>query len=170
MKKNRLFLYIISAVLVSGIVFSLYVIFKIRTIRNLRTSAGSISSEAAVKAGHGTASENKPGKNIPSKMWAAEFIEIAYDKANRVGIRNLVIEQKSKDISPANITAQHSSRKIRSYPARISFSSGYREMAEFIRELQSMDRLVTIEGLKIKGEKSSLAVDITVVTYSMEAK
>ena len=59
-----------------------------------------------------------------------------------------------------------------SYPITINFNSGYRDLAEFIREIQNHERLVTLKSIRAKPEKEKdyLAVEIVADLYSMEEK
>ena len=102
-------------------------------------------------------------------MWTTEFIETAYTTSRKYGIRDLTFDQKSVDSSRRQ--AQGNGRQsLQSYPVRMTFHAGYREMAEFIQELQGLEKLVTIDNLKVKREKKFLAIEMTASTYAMEGK
>jgi hypothetical protein len=111
-------------------------------------------------------------KAIPEKLWATEFMETVYTTAKKHDIKDLTFEQKAgSDQVRAHRPAMNKAKAqkaIKAHPVKISFRSGYRAVAEFVREIQSLDKPITIEGLKIKRDKGALSVEMTASTYSME--
>lgn len=167
--QTKPFFVVLAIVVVTGLIFSLYAYSKIRSIRELRTTIDKIGTERARAVWKDADGGSDTQKSIPQKMWTTEFIETAYTVSQKYRITDMTFEQKSLDSArkqtPANIRLT-----LQSYPVKITFHAGYREMAEFIRELQDLERLVTVDNLKVKSEKSYLAVEITLSTYAMEGK
>ncbi len=171
MKDQKKAFYIILAVVIgTGLIFSLYAFSKIRAIHDLRAAIEKTGSERA-RAIEKDSDSSTPlrGVNIPQKMWTTEFIETAYSASRKYGIRDLTFEQKSVDSSRRQ-TQGNGRISLQSYPVTMTFHAGYREMADFIQELQGLERLVTIDSLKVKREKSYLAVEMTASSYAMEGK
>lgn len=171
--RNKAFYLIVAVVLITGLIFSLYAFSKIRSIHELRAALEKSGAERALAIEknsdlRGTITPLR-GIAIPRKIWATEFIETAYNASRKYGISNLTFEQKSPE-SARRQTQGNSRQSFQSYPVKMTFHAGYREMAEFIRELQGLDRLVTIDNLRVKSEKSYLAVEMTISTYTMEGK
>lgn len=169
--EKKAFYIILAVVIVTGLIFSLYAFSKIKAIRELRATIEKNSAERArviAKDSDSSTDVRKPTL-IPQKMWTTEFIETVYNTSRRHGIRDLTFEQKSADSSRRQ-TQGNSLLSFQSYPVKMTFHAGYREMAEFIRELQGLEKLVTIDNLKVKHEKNILAIEMTASTYAMEVK
>jgi len=170
MKNRKKAFYIILAVVtITGLIFSLYAFSKIRSIRELRAAIEKTGAERARAIEKDSDSSIDVTKSLPRKMWTTEFIETAYTASRKYGIRDLTFEQKSVDSSRRQ-TQGSRQLSLQSYPVKMTFHAGYREMAEFIQELQRLERLVTIDNLRVKSEKSYLAVEMTASTYAMEGK
>ena len=170
MKNPRQAFYIIlAAVLITGLIFSLFAFSKIRAIRGLRTAIEKTAAERERLGKKDADGSTQAQKSIPRKMWTTEFIETVYSTSQKYGIRDLTFEQKSVESSRRQ--AQGIGRiTLQSYPLRMTFHAGYREMAEFIQKLQGLEKLVTIDSLKIKREQGFLAIEMTASTYAMEEK
>lgn len=170
MKKQKKAFYIILAVVIStGLIFSFYAFSKIRSIHKLRAAIEKSGTERLLAIEKESKSSAGVKKSIPPKMWTTEFIETAYTTSQKYGIRDLTFEQKSADSSRRQPRG-NGQPALKSYPVRMTFHAGYREMAEYIQELQGLEKLVTIDSLKVKHEKSYLVIDMTATTYSMEGK
>ncbi|MBI5075677.1 MAG: type 4a pilus biogenesis protein PilO [Nitrospirae bacterium] len=173
--RKKAFYTILAVVISTGLIFSLYAVSKIRSIHELRAAVEKTATERLQAIRKDSDSSTDAGKSapkgaiVPPKMWTTEFIETAYNASQKYGIRNLTFEQKSSDSSRRQ-TPGNSRLSLQAYPVKMTFHAGYREMAEFLRELQDLDRLVTIDNLRVKSEKSYLAAEVTISTYAMEGK
>lgn len=179
MKKPKItFILVLMAIIVSGLLFSFYVKTKISSIKNLRASI-----EELQKNGQVSIEEDKGGiKNLkelfPEEGNITEFIENTYRISKLRGIKNFTFERKNRElidlgsgkILKAIPVSVQKPKVIYSYPIKISFNSNYRNMAEFIREIQNQDRMVTIESLMVKPDNEYLAVEIVVNIFSMEER
>lgn len=184
MKKQKwLFILLISGVIISGIIFSFYTKSKISSIRDLRSSI----KEFDISRKQAAVEESDASRNlhelIPETDGITGFIENIYRISVRRSLKHLTLDYKDREfielntgkllkaipVSEQKLSAQKP-KVLYSYPMKIHFYSGYREMAEFIREVQSQPRLVTIEDLKVKPEKSLLSVEMTIHIYSTEGK
>lgn len=173
--QKKAFYILVTVVITTGLIFTLYAFSKIRSIHELRAAIkrSGEERELAIRknsdSSAGAAISNRRGAFIPRKLWTTEFIETAYTSSRKYGIRNLSFDQKSPESSRRQPQGQDRPA-LQVYPVKMTFHAGYREMAEFLRELQELDRLVTIDNLRVKNEKSYLAVEVTVSTYAMEGK
>jgi Tfp pilus assembly protein PilO len=168
-KEKKVFFIILAVILITGLIFSLYAFSKIKSIRELRAAIEKTGAEHTRAIEKESKSSTDAKKVMPQKIWTTEFIETAYTISRKYEIRDLTFDQKSVDRSHRQ-TQGNSRLSLQSYPVRMTFHAGYREMAEFIQELQGLEKLVTIDSLKIKREKSALAVEMTANTYAMEVK
>lgn len=174
-KSKILFLAIITAVVVSGLLFSLYCKSKIASIKNLRTSIETLQDKNLLV-------EREP-ENIqklralfPEKTYITEFIEDIYKISKQLKIKNLFFEQKNQEfielasgrVLKALPKTGEKPQVLYSFPVKITFQAGYRNMAEFVREIQNQERFVTIESLKAKRDKGYLSVEIVADIYSTE--
>lgn len=167
--EKKIFYIILAAVLITGLLFSFYAFSKIRSIHALRAVIEETGAERAQAIGKDSDRSAEVRKTLPERIWTTEFIETAYNASRKYGIRDLTFDQKSGG-SSHRLTSGNGRPSLQSYPVRMTFRSGYREMADFIQALQGLDKLVTIDSLKIKRQKSYLAVEMTASTYAMEVK
>lgn len=178
MKKPKiLFIAIVTAIIVSCIVFSLYCKSKIASMKSLRTSIKAFQKSTLL-------AEEESGnlKNLrelfPERAYITEFIEDIYKISKQRTIRNLFFEQKNQEfielssgrVLKALPTSGEKPKVLSSFPVKITFHSGYRNMAEFVREIQNQERLTTIESLKANRDKGYLAVEMVVDIYSTEER
>jgi Tfp pilus assembly protein PilO len=178
MKKSRIiFISVMTALVISGIFFSVYFKNKIKNIKNLRASienlyAAGMPAEEAPKESTGL------NQLFPPKGGTTEFIENIFILSKKYFIKDMHIEYKSHEAIESGTGKQMSSghesgqkkNVIYAHPIRINFNSGYRNMAEFIREIQNRERLVSVKSLKATKGKYLLSVELVLNIYSMEEK
>jgi len=179
MKKMKVaFILLVTAVIVSGLLFSLYVNSKISSIKRLQSSIAELQENSLINVKEETGAIKNLKVLFPDEGNNTESVEKAYRIAKSHGIKNLVFEQRSRELielSSGKIlkTMPASGKKqkvIYVYPIKISFNSGYRNMAEFIREIQNQDRMVTVENLTAKRDTEHLSVEMVVSIYSTEER
>ena len=170
------FIVIIIFLAVSGIIFSFYVKSGFDTIRSLKTNIASLAE------GNKYTSVREPEgieglkELFPQSGSATEFIEKAYMISGSYNIYDITFNYNKRefiDLASGNILkalpSSGSMPKVISLDSiKISFISDYRGLTEFIRELQNLSRLVTIDGLNVKNKGTSLAVEMVVNIYSTE--
>jgi Tfp pilus assembly protein PilO len=166
-------------VIISGIFFSIYVKSRIGEIKRLRAS---IEELQRGKTDIVTSAEGKDIEILkglfPSDSNTAGFIEDIYRIAGRYNIKNLIIEQKSTEyveLSTGKVLkvipkTEQKPNVLYSYPILIIFNTGYRDMAEFIREVQNSERFTSVNTLNVKKAKRGLIVDMLINIYSMEGR
>lgn len=177
-RQKILFLLILAALILSGIVFFFYAKSTFSLIKNLRSSIEEFQkkSQEDLKKNAGGI-QNLKGL-FPEEGNITEFIENAYRISKQRGIRNLTFEQRRTefiDLSSGKVlkSVPVSGKKpkvIYAYPVKFSFDSGYRNMAEFIREIQNQNRLVTIQSLTAKRDIDHLSAEMVVTVYSMKER
>lgn len=179
MKKPKIaFIIVLTAVIVSGLLFSLYVKSKFSSIRSLRASIEELQKNNRDAVEKDTGEIENLKELFPEAADITAFIENVYRISKLQGINNLTFEQKNReliDLSSGKIlkampVSGQKPRVIYSYPIKISFNSGYRNMAEFIREIRNQDRLATIESLTAKRDIENLTVEMVVNIYSTEGR
>lgn len=179
MKKPKIaFIIVMTAVIVSGLLFSLYVKSNFSSIRSLRASIEELQKKNREAVEKDTGEIENPKELFPESADIAAFIENAYRISKLRGIKNLTFEQKGRElidlgsgkILKAMPVSGQKPRVIYSYPIKISFNSGYRNMAEFIREIRNQDRLAAIESLTAKRDIEYLTVEMVVNIYSTEER
>jgi len=179
MKKPKItFLIVLTAVIVSGLLFSFYVKSKFSSIKSLRASIEELQKDNQASIEEDTGGIKNLKELFPQSGNITEFIENVYRISKLRGIKNLTFEQKRRElidlgsgkILKAMPVSGQKPGVIYSYPVKISFNSNYRNMAEFIREIQNQDRLATIESLMVKRDIEYLTVDMFVNIYSTEER
>ena len=179
MKKMKVaFILLIAALVVSGLVFSLYAKSKFSSIKSLRTSIEEFQKKNREAIESHTDELQILKELFPEADNITEFIETAYRISKLQGIKNLTFEQRNREFIELSSgktvkTRPDSGKKVKgiyAYPVKISFDSGYRNMAEFIREIQNQNRMVTIGNLMAKRDTDHLSVEMVVTIYSTEEK
>ena len=179
MKKMKgAFILLIAAVIVSGLLFAAYVKAKRSSIQEVRSSIEELQKSTQITAEGAPETISNLRQLFPAEGAVTEYIEKAYWIAKSHAIKNLVLEQRSREFidleSGKALKALPASARnpkvISVYPVKISFTSGYRNMAEFIRELQNQPRMVTIENLAAKRDTEHLSVEMVLNIYSAEER
>jgi len=179
MKRQKIaFILVVTAVIVSGSLFSFYVKSKVSSIKSLRSSIRNYDKVKDVITAKETVGINNLKELFPETGNIPGFIENTYMISKKYSVKNLTFEQKGRefiDLGSGKVLKELPAVKqkvkvIYSYPVKINFYSGYRNMAEFIREMQNQERLVTIHGLTIKRDKETLAAEMVVYVYSTEER
>ncbi len=175
--RSRLSLIVISAVIITGILFSLYVKGKISSINSLRADLSTLSVDTTIQAAANPYAFENLKQLVPQKSNTPAFIEYAYRIAQKYAVEDISFEQKTREhiepltgqAMPARSPAQKEAKGIYSYPIKIRFESSYRNAAEFLRELQNAERLVQVRQLTMNRNKDSLHIDMQVIIFSTEA-
>ena len=177
-KMKGAFLLLIAAVVVSGLLFAAYVKAKRSSIKKVQASIEELQKSTQVTPESDPETILSLRELFPPEGAVTEYIEKAYWIAKSHAIKNLVFEQRSREFIDSGSgkvikTLPASSQKpggISVYPVKISFTSGFRNMAEFIRELQNQPRMVTIENLTAKRDTEHLSVEMVLNIYSAEER
>ena len=179
MKKMKgAFFLLIAAVIVSALLFAVYVKAGLSSIKKAQASIEELQKSSQVTPEGDPETIRSLRELFPAEGAVTEYIEKAYWIAKSHAIKNLVFEQRSREFIDAGSgkvikTLPASAQKkavISVYPVKISFTSGYRDMAEFIRELQNQPRMVTIENLAAKRDIDHLSVEMILNIYSAEER
>lgn len=175
-KLSHAFITVIALIAVSGILFAFYVRSKLNTIRALNAGIAQLDVSSEFTASGGEKDIDFLKGLFPRSGSTAEFIESAYVISSRYDIDDIEFNYKDRafvsldtgKILKALPTSGITPRIIYRDSVKINFTSDYRSIAEFIRELQNLNRLVKIEGLEVQNRKTSLAVEMVVNIYSAE--
>ncbi|MBI4844469.1 MAG: hypothetical protein HY809_09130 [Nitrospirae bacterium] len=177
-KLSPAFLAIIIFITSTGIVTAVYVKSKRDKIRSLNSAIAETASRRA-RADSTDAHKNEMLKKLfPVSGQTSKFIEEAYVIAERYGINNISFdysERKFMDLGTGSILKALPASGILPDTAlidsvKINFISDFKSAAEFIREIQNLERLVAIEKLKVQKADPSLAVEMIVNIYSTEKR
>ena len=178
MKKPKIvFFAIVTAVAVSGLLFSLYVKSKVSSMKSLRASIEVIQNSTFLDKEESGNTQNLRAL-FPERDYITEFIEDTYKISKKRKINNLFFEQKNQEfielssgrVLKALPATGEKPKVLSSFPVKITFHSGYRNMAEFVREIQNQERLVTVESLKANRDEGYLAVEMVADIYSTEER
>ncbi len=176
-RPGNAFIIIITVVVTTGILFAFFINSKKATIRLLKQSIENISNSENLMLMNRPENVNDLQPLFPDSAGTTEFIEKAYITASKYGIDNLSFNYNNRTFINLD-----TGRTLKAIPSsgikpgflsidsiKVSFTSDYRSLAEFVREIQNFSRLVTIEEMKAYRKKSALAVDIVAKIYSTEA-
>lgn len=178
MKKSKIiFISVIAALVISGIFFSIYFRNKIKNIKNLRASIENlyVAGTPGAETPKGLTDLNQL---FPQKGGTTEFIENIFLISKKYFIKDMLVEYKSHEALALGSGKQmtsgresaHKTGVLYVHPITITFNCGYRNMAEFIREIQDRQRLVSIKTLKVNKGKDLLSAELVLNIYSMEEK
>lgn len=171
------FVLLLAAVVLSAVIAGFLFQAKIRTIHGLRASLASPMREPV--SGSDLGADRKYLKKLyPPESGIPGFLEQMHGMARRNGVQELFFEQRNREMvmpdTGKTVRPQSSATTavatLYRFPVRVSFKSGYRQMAEFIREIQGMERMVTVENLHGRKDKGSLLTEMTVVIYATGEK
>jgi Tfp pilus assembly protein PilO len=165
-------------VLFSAVICFSYAKSTLSTIKNLRASIEDFQRTSRMELEKNAGGIREMKELFPAEGDISGFVEKVYNISRQHGIRALTFEQDRTefiDLSSGKVlksipVSGKKTKVLYAYPIKFSFASGYRNMAEFIREIQAMNRLVTIRSLTAKREIDHLSVDLVVAVYSMEER
>ncbi len=105
-------------------------------------------------------------QNLPREGDVPDFIEELSDIANKFNLRIISINASSS--RPTRVTGENEEVLYRSLPIRIDAKSGFHELGHFLSELESRDRIISTESLRISEERRIPGVhmiDLELRTY-----
>jgi len=112
-------------------------------------------------------------ENFPEKADISSFVESINVLGQRAGLQNMEIatqafsKQKparkapSPDAAPAFV--------LTAYPVKVTFEGNYRAAAQFVREVQKLERYKRIVRMEMKPLKSTLKTIMTIELMAYEA-
>lgn len=105
-------------------------------------------------------------ENLPEEGDLPDFIEELSDIANKFNVR--IISINASTSRPARVTGEDEEALYRSLPIRIDAKSGYHQLGHFLAELESRDRVLSTEALRISEERripGMHMIDLELRTY-----
>lgn len=112
-------------------------------------------------------------KHFPAKADISSFVESIYVLGQRAGLQNMdVVTQAVSKQKPARKTASSDAATafvLTPYPVKVAFEGDYRAAAQFIRELQKLERYKRIVQMEMKPLKSTLKTIMTIELMAYEA-
>jgi Tfp pilus assembly protein PilO len=171
---KRVFILIVTAVIIMGTLFSIHVKFSMSRFDALRRSIHEMYVAKKAEVGVDTVSPENISRLFPETAGVSGFIEHMYGIAVRYGLQDIIFQHSHVEYleygSGRALKALPSSGErpdvLFSYPVIIRFRSDYRGLAEFIREVQNLERLATIETLETRRERDGLSTEMVVSIYS----
>lgn len=171
---KRVFILIVMAVVIVGILFSFHVISRMSRFDALRKSINDVYIATQTFAGDDTGPPVNTSRLFPETAGVAGFIEHIYGIAGIYGLQDIIFQHSQVEYmeygSGRVLKALPSSgiqpEVLFSYPVMIRFRSDYRGLAEFIREVQNLQRLATIERLNTSRDSDGLSTNMVVRIYS----
>ena len=165
---------IVMAVIITGILFSLHIRSRMLRSDALRRSIDEVYVAIQAVASTDTGSTENISRLFPEPADVTGFIEQIYGKAARYGLQDIIFQHNHVEYlefgSGRVLKALPSSGErpdvLFAYPVIIRFRSDYRGLAEFIREVQNLERLATIETLKTRRDSDGISTEMVVSIYS----
>jgi len=111
-------------------------------------------------------------KMFPKSAGIALFVDNLYEAARMAGIkRHAVSTLKTGDVSARRnvkkgVTGE-SGQVLKTYVLKISLEGNYRDTAEYIREVQNIERYKRIVEFAMRPADKLLKTDITIEIYSV---
>lgn len=169
-KKDKRTIYI-SVIIVSLVIGLFYLYSRTGQINSINSQILKLRDEKLGMLRAKVVSE-KMEKMFPEKAGTALFVENLYDKARISGIKKHEVSTfKTGDVPVRNNVAKGTTGKsgkvLKTYSLKISFEGNYRDTAEYIREVQNIERYIRIVELGMKPVDKLLKTDITMEIYSV---
>jgi Tfp pilus assembly protein PilO len=163
---------IYAAVMLAALaVFLLYLYVRTGQIDSIKAETAKARAENQALSRQNAGPENNE-KLFPEKAGTALFVENLYDAARLSGIKKHEVSTVKTSDVPArkNVTkgtSADSGKVLKTYSLKISLEGNYRETAEYIREVQNIERFKRITELGIKPADKLLKTDMTIEIYSL---
>ena len=114
-------------------------------------------------------------KMFPAEAGVASFVEDLYVCAQRAGLKNHeIVTDQAADMDIKAFRRQKGpgpgrTKIVNEYSLRISAEGSYRQIAEYIRQIQNIDRFKKIAELELKPAAGSVSARITLKIFSLGA-
>jgi Tfp pilus assembly protein PilO len=156
---------IFCSLLVSGI----YIGNRIEQTRKLKSQLIKVNEEARnMKAAREREAELFKTA-FPEKADVASFVEALYSCALKTGVKNHeVITMQQKNSAPGGMrkNAGTGSPVLLMYPLKITMEGKYRQIAEYLKEMQKIERFKRVMTIEMKSGKGALTTSIVVEIMS----
>ena len=171
---RRVFILIVTAVIIAGVLFSIHLRFRMSRFDALKRSINKVYVVTQAAAGADTGSSENISRLFPETAGVSGFIEYMYGIAVRYGLQDIIfqhshieyLESGSGRVLKALPSSGERPDVLFAYPVIIRFRSDFRGLAEFIREVQNLERLATIETLNTNRDRDGLSTEMVVRIYS----
>jgi len=168
MKKNDKGIIQTAVIILAAVLF--YLFFRSWQIQGMNAEIAKLRAEKPTVRPEQSNNRN-PEKMFPGKAATALFVENLYDAALASGIRRHEVSTvKMGDISLRNNMTKgkpvRNENVIETYSVKVSLEGNYRDTAEYIREVQNIERYKRIVELRMKPEDKVLRTDVTIEIYS----
>lgn len=111
-------------------------------------------------------------KHFPEKADISSFVESVYILGQRAGLENMdIVTQAVSRQKPARKTTSPAAAPayaLTAYPVKVTFEGNYRSVAQFVREMQKLERYLRIVQLEMKPQKSTLKTIMTIELMAYE--
>jgi len=110
-------------------------------------------------------------KKFPGKADISSFVERLSVLAQKAGMKNVDIIARNDTqvkVMRKNASNANQTRILVTYPIRISFEGKYRVIAEFLKELQEIERYKKVTQIELKPGENSVKATILIDIVSFE--
>lgn len=160
MRKNGILIFSVILILILTIFFAFHVKKRLSGIEKIEKRLAENRSDKQKEK-----TQFKVDKLFLTKNQIPTFIETLYKLAEDNRLKNYDILSKSDRQSGANVQKSKVTgglQGIEIYPLIISIEGDYRNIAEYVRELQNIDRLKKIRDITITPEKRHIKAEISI--------
>ncbi len=155
---------LLSAILIAGIIVLLaYQNIRLKSTNRMKAELHAIAAETTrIKAADIELARLK--KLFPIEADVSFFIENMYQCAQASGIKNHEVSTVS-----ASQTGKSSGKEpaLKIYRVKASFAGNYRNVAEYIRMVQNIERFKRISSFEMKSENGQIMTNLTLELFSL---
>ncbi|MEK6743457.1 MAG: type 4a pilus biogenesis protein PilO [Nitrospirota bacterium] len=111
-------------------------------------------------------------KHFPEKADVSSFVESIYILGRRAGLENMdIVTQAVSKQKPVRKTSSPDAAPafvLTAYPVKVTFEGDYRAVAQFVREIQKLERYKRIVQMEMKPLKSTVKTIMTIELMAYE--
>jgi len=161
----------ISIIIISLALVLFYLYERTAQVNNINSQIAKVRAEKLRLSVERSPRENMEN-SLPAKAGIAEFVEDLFDATRASGLKKHEVSTvKTGDVPQQGSVMKggtgETGKRLKAYSLKISLEGNYRDIVEYIREIQNLGSHMRIMELGMKPADKILKTDITVEIVSM---
>lgn len=167
-RRNKLII-LIAYLVILVVALSIYTSWRLRAARRVTSEMASIEAEKKKIAS--TANELARLQRIfPSEPGTAAFIEQLYVCAREARLAGHEVSTPSSQNRQGARSTTSSAADLETYRIKITASGSYRNLAEYIRRVQNIDRFERFTDIRFTPGKQGVDAELALELFSMKGR
>lgn len=170
MTRQTKLIILVGYLLILSVVMVAYKSNRSKKIKQLRAQISQVQAEKE-KVRKGEAELARLSKLFPASTDLADLVELLYRYAKTAGLsHHQVAADGDKKKSSARPGPAKESGMVVTHSIRVSVSGNFRQVAEYVRQVQNMERFSRISEFKLSTDHEQVKGALTIEVFSLPVK